>query len=118
MKYMNIENFVKALADAVANECGLIDSEMIVLYQNYKVEDGKIYSVTVDGCSMTVHEIMLSDCVFAEAVIDSVLCTYIEICSNGYNIKKLVLPKDFYNVKWVDEKLVINIRNNKRFIFD
>ena len=115
---MKTENFVKALADAVASECGLIDSEMIVLYQNYKVEDGKIYSVTVDGCSMTVHEIMLSDCVFAEAVIDSVLCTYIEICSNGYNIKKLVLPKDFYNVKWVDGKLVINIRNNKRFIFD
>ena len=115
---MKTENFVKALADAVASECGLIDSEMIVLYQNYKVEDGKIYSVTVDGCSMTVHEIMLSDCVFAEAVIDSVLCTYIEICSNGYNIKKLVLPKDFYNVKWVDGKLVINIRNNRRFIFD
>ena len=114
---MKTENFVKALADAVANECGLIDSEMIVLYQNYKVEDGKIYSVTVDGCSMTVDE-MLNDCVFAEAVIDSVLCTYIETCAHGYNIKKLVLPKDFYNVKWVDEKLVINIRNNKRFIFD
>lgn len=114
---MKTENFVKALADAVANECGLIDSEMIVLYQNYKVEDGKIYSVTVDGCSMTVDE-MLNDCVFAEAVIDSVLCYYIETCAYGYNIKKLVLPKDFYNVKWVDEKLVINIRNNKRFIFD
>lgn len=114
---MKTENFVKALADAVASECGLIDSEMIVLYQNYKVEDGKIYSVTVDGCSMTVDE-MLNDCVFAEAVIDSVLCTYIEICTNGYNIKKLVLPKDFYNEKWVDGKLVINIRNNRRFIFD
>lgn len=114
---MKTENFIKALADAVASECGLIDSEMIVLYQNYKVEDGKIYSVTVDGCSMTVDE-MLNDCVFAEAVIDSVLCTYIEMCANGYNIKKLVLPKDFYNVKWVDGKLVINIRNNRRFIFD
>ena len=114
---MKTENFVKALADAVASECGLVDNDMDTLYQNYKVEDGKIYSVTVDGCSMTVDE-MLNDCVFAEAVIDSVLCTYIEICSNGYNIKKLVLPKDFYNVKWVDEKLVINIRNNKRFIFD
>ena len=114
---MKTENFIKALADAVASECGLIDSEMIVLYQNYKVEDGKIYSVTVDGCSMTVDE-MLNDCVFSEAVIDSVLCTYIEMCANGYNIKKLVLPKDFYNVKWVDGKLVINIRNNRRFIFD
>ena len=114
---MKTENFVKALADAVASECGLIDSEMIVLYQNYKVEDGKIYSVTVDGCSMTVDE-MLNDCVFAEAIIDSVLCTYIEICANGYNIKKLVLPKDFYNIKWVDGKIVINIRNNRRFIFD
>ena len=114
---MKTENFVKALADAVASECGLIDSEMIVLYQNYKVEDGKIYSVTVDGCSMTVDE-MLNDCVFAEAVIDSVLCTYIETCAYNYNIKKLVLPKDFYNVKWVDGKLVINIRNNRRFIFD
>ena len=50
MKYMNIENFVRALADAVASECGLIDSEMTVLYQNYKIEDGKIYSVIVDGC--------------------------------------------------------------------
>ena len=114
---MKTENFVKALADAVASECGLIDSEMTVLYQNYKVEDGKIYSVTVDGCSMTVHEILF-DCVFAEAVIDSVLCTYIETCAYNYNIKKLVLPKDFYNVKWVDGKLVINIRNNRRFIFD
>ena len=114
---MKTENFVKALADAVASECGLIDSEMVVLYQNYKVEDGKIYSVTVDGCSMTVDE-MLNDCVFAEAIIDSVLCTYIEICANGYNIKKLVLPKDFYNIKWVDGKIVINIRNNRRFIFD
>ena len=114
---MKTENFVKALADAVASECGLIDSEMIVLYQNYKVEDGKIYSVTVDGCSMTVHEI-LSDFVFAEAVIDSVLCTYIETCAYDYDIKKLVLPKDFYNEKWVDGKLVINIRNNRRFIFD
>ena len=32
---MKTENFVKALADAVASECGLIDSEMVVLYQNY-----------------------------------------------------------------------------------
>ena len=117
---MKTENFVKALADAVASECGLIDSEMIVLYQNYKVEDGKIYSVTVDGCSMTVDE-MLNDCVFAEAVIDSTLCKYIEICANGYNIKKLVLPKDFYYVgidNPNDENDVIVIRNNKRFIFD
>lgn len=114
---MKTENFVKELADAVASECGLIDSDMGVLYQSYKVEDGKIYSVKVDGCSMTVHEIF-HNCVFAEAVIDSTLCKYIEMCADGYNIKKLVLPKDFYNVEWVDEKLVINIRNNKRFIFD
>lgn len=114
---MKTENFVRALADAVASECGLIDSDMGVLYQSYKIENGKIYSVTVDGCSMTVHE-MFYDCVFAEAVINSELCKYIAICANGYNIKKLVLPKDFYNVEWVDEKLVINIRNNKRFIFD
>jgi hypothetical protein len=114
---MKTENFVRALADAVASECGLIDSDMGVLYQSYKIENGNIYSVTVDGCSMTVNEIF-HNCVFAEAVIDSTLCKYIAICANGYNIKKLVLPKDFYNVEWVDEKLVINIQNNKRFMFD
>lgn len=117
---MKTENFVKALADAVASECGLIDSDMDVLYQNYKVEDGIIYSVTVDGCSMTVNEI-LHNCAFTEAVIDSTLCKYIETCAYGYNIKKLVLPKDFYYVgidNQNDENDVIVIQNNKRFIFD
>lgn len=117
---MKTENFVKALADAVASECGLIDSDMGVLYQSYKVEDGKIYSVTVDGCSMTVHEIF-HNCVFAEAVIDSTLCKYIAMCANGYNIRKLVFPSDFYYVginNQNDENDVIVIRNNKRFIFN
>lgn len=114
---MKTENFVKALADAVASECGLIDNDIDVLYQDYKVENGKILSVTTEGETMTVNEIF-HNCAFADAVIDSTLCKYIAICANGYSIKKLVLPKDFYNVEWVDEKLVINIRNNKRFIFD
>ena len=117
---MKTENFVKALADAVASECGLVDNDMVVLYQDYKVENGKILSVTVDGCSMTVNEIF-HNCVFAEAVIDSTLCNYIAMCANGYNIRKLVLPSDFYYVgidNPNDENDVIVIRNNKRFIFD
>lgn len=117
---MKIENFVKALADAVASECGLIDSDMGVLYQSYKVENGKILSVTTEGETMTVNEIF-HNCALAEAVIDSTLCKYIAICSNGYNIKKLVLPSDFYYVSinnTNDENDAIVIRNNKRFIFD
>lgn len=117
---MKTENFVKALADAVASECGLIDSDMIVLYQNYKVENGKILSVTTEGETMTVNEIF-HNCVFAEAVIDSELCRHIETCAYGYNIKKLVLPSDFYYVginNTNDENDVIVIRNNRRFIFD
>lgn len=117
---MKIGNFVRALADAVASECGLIDSDMDVLYQYYKVENGKILSVATEGETMTVNEIF-HNCVFAEAVIDSTLCKYIEICAYGYNIKKLVLPKDFYYVgidNLNDENDVIVIRNNKRFIFD
>lgn len=117
---MKTENFVKALADAVASECGLVDNDMDALYQDYKVENGKILSVTVDGCSMTVNEIF-HNCAFAEAVIDSTLCKYISMCANGYNIKKLVLPSDFYYVginNPNDENDVIVIRNNKRFIFD
>lgn len=117
---MKTENFVRALADAVASECGLIDSNIDVDYQDYKVENGKIYSVTVDGCSMTVNEI-LHNCVFSEAVIDSILCKYIAMCAYGYTIKKLVLPKDFYYVginNPNDENDVIVIQNNKRFMFD
>lgn len=112
---MNIENFVRALAYAVASECGLVE-----FYQDYKVENGKILSVTIEGETMTVNEI-LHNCVFAEAVIDSTLCNYIEMCAYGYNIRKLVLPKDFYYVgidSQNDENDVIVIRNNKRFIFD
>lgn len=117
---MKTENFVKALADAVASECGLVDNDMDVLYQNYKVEDGKIYSVTTEGETMTVNEIF-ANYVFAEAVIDSTLCNYIEACAYGYNIRKLVLPRDFYYVgidNPTDENDVIVIRNNKRFIFE
>ena len=117
---MNIENFVRALADAVASEYSLVDNDMDALYQDYKVENGKILSVTTEGETMTVNEIF-HNCVFAEAVIDSTLCKYITMCANGYNIRKLVLPSDFYYVginNPNDEKLVINIRNNKRFIFD
>ena len=117
---MKTENFVKALADAVANECGLIDSDMDVLYQSYKVEDCKIFSVTTECETMTVNEIF-HNCVFAEAVIDSTLCKYIAMCANGYNIRKLVLPSDFYYVginNQNDENDVIVIRNNRRFIFD
>ena len=117
---MKTENFVKALADAVASECGLIYNDMDACYQDYKVEDGKIYSVTTEGETMTVDEIF-HNCVFSEAVIDSTLCKYIAICANGYNIRKLVLPSDFYYVginNPNDENDVIVIRNNKRFIFD
>ena len=117
---MKTENFVKALADAVASECGLIDSDMGVLYQSYKVEDGKILSVTTEGETMTVNEIF-HNCVFAEAVIDSTLCKYIAMCANGYNIRKLVLPSDFYYVginNPNDENDAIVIQNNKRFMFD
>lgn len=117
---MKTENFVKALADAVASECGLIYSDMDAHYQDYKVENGKILSVTTEGETMTVDEI-LHNCAFAEDVIDSTLCKYIAMCANGYNIKKLVLPSDFYYVginNTNDEKDVIVIRNNKRFIFD
>ena len=116
---MNIGNFVRALADAVASECGLIDSNMDVDYQDYKVENGKILSVTTEGETMTVNEI-LHNCVYSEAVIDSILCKYIAMCANGYNIRKLVLPSDFYYVginNPNDENDVIVIRNNKRFIF-
>lgn len=117
---MKTENFVKALADAVANECGLIDNDIDAHYQDYKVENGKILSVTTEGETMTVNEI-LHNCVFAEAVIDSILCKYIAMCAYGYTIKKLVLPKDFYYVginNPNDENDVIVIQNNKRFIFD
>ena len=117
---MKTENFVKALADAVASECGLIYNDIDAHYQDYKVENGKILSVTTEGETMTVNEI-LHNCVFAEAVIDSILCKYIAMCSYGYTIKKLVLPKDFYYVginKPNDEKDVIVIQNNQRFIFD
>ena len=85
-----------------------------------KVENGKILSVTTEGETMTVNEI-LHNCVFAEAVIDSILCKYIAMCAYGYTIKKLVLPKDFYYVginNPNDENDVIVIQNNKRFIFD
>ena len=117
---MKTENFVKALADAVASECGLIDNDIDVLYQDYKVENGKILSVTTEGETMTVNEIF-HNCVFAEAVIDSTICNYISMCAYVYNIKKLVLPRDFYYVgidNPNDENDVIVIRNNKRFIFD
>ena len=117
---MKTENFVKALADAVASECSLVDNDMVVLYQDYKVENGKILSVTTEGETMTVNEIF-HNCAFAEAVIDSTLCKYIAMCANGYNIRKLVLPSDFYYVgidNPNDENDVIVIRNNKRFIFD
>lgn len=117
---MKTENFVKALADAVASECGLIDNDMDALYQDYKVENGKILSVTTEGETMTVNEIF-QNCAFADAVIDSTLCKYIEMCSYGYTIKKLVLPKDFYYVginNPNDENDVIVIQNNKRFMFD
>ena len=117
---MNIVNFVRALADAVANECGLIYNDMDAHYQYYKVENCKILSVTTEGETMTVDEIF-HNCVYSEAVIDSTLCKYIEICANGYNIRKLVLPSDFYYVginNPNDENDVIVIRNNKRFIFD
>lgn len=116
---MKTENFVKALADAVASECGL-NIYMDVHYQDYKVENGKILSVTTEGETMTVDEIF-HNCAFAEAVIDSELCKYIAMCANGYNIRKLVLPSDFYYVginNPNDENDVIVIRNNKRFIFD
>ena len=117
---MNIGNLVRALADAVANECGLIDSDMDVLYQSYTVEDDKILSITTEDETMTVNEIF-HNCVFAEAVIDSTLCKYIEMCANGYNIRKLVLPSDFYYVginNPNDDNDVIVILNNRRFIFD
>lgn len=117
---MKTENFVKALADAVASECGLVDNDMDVYYQDYKVENGKILSVTTEGETMTVNEIF-HNCAFAEAVIDSTLCKYIAMCANGYNIRKFVLPSDFYYVginNTNDENDVIVIRNNKRFIFD
>lgn len=117
---MKTVNFVKALADAVASECGLIDNDMCVLYQNYIIENGKILSVTTEGETMTVNEIF-HNCIYTEAVIDSRLCKYIEMCADGYNIRKLVLPKDFYYVginNPNDENDVIVIRNNKRFIFD
>jgi hypothetical protein len=119
MKYMNIENFVRALADAVASECGLVDNDMDGHYQDYKVENGKILSVTTEGETMTVNEIF-HNCVFAEAVIDSTLCKYIAMCANGYNIRKLVLPSDFYYVginNPNDENDAIVIQNNKRFMF-
>ena len=117
---MKTENFVKALADAVASECGLVYNDMDTLYQDYKVENGKILSVTTEGETMTVNEIF-HNCAFAEAVIDSELCRHIETCAYGYNIKKLVLPKDFYYVginNPNDDNDVIVIRNNIRFIFD
>lgn len=53
---MKTENFVRALADAVASECGLVDNDMDAHYQDYKVEDGKILSVTTEGETMTVDE--------------------------------------------------------------
>ena len=93
---------------------------MGVLYQDYKVENGKILSVTTEGETMTVNEIF-HNCAFADAVIDSTLCKYIAICANGYNIRKIVLPSDFYYVSINnpnDENDVIVIRNNKRFMFD
>ena len=117
---MKTENFVKALADAVASECGLVDNDIDALYKDYKVENGKILSVTTEGETMTVNEIF-NNCAFADAVIDSTLCKYIAIYANGYNIRKIVLPSDFYYVginNPNDENDVIVIRNNKRFIFD